>query len=376
MRLFFITEDYPDKYRSTFIFVKQLVEEIAARGNECYVIAPHSVTRTKRLSYSKEFNKIRSGSVEVHRPNYISISNLNIGGFSPGLYLHKRAVLRALKKIAHTPDAIYCHFWTSAYEVVEYAISKRIPLFVASGESVIDVLPNERVRSLLYDYVSGVICVSSKNKEESISLKLTKADICRIIPNAVNLTLFCKLDRLTCRQEMGFSQSDYIIAYLGWFNERKGARRVSEALKRIQGKQVKGIFIGEGPDVPEYAGILFCGSLPHDEIPKYLNAADVFVLPTRKEGCCNAIIEAMACGLPIISSDKSFNYDILDETNSILCDPDNVEALAEAIKLLRDDLDLRQKLSQGALGRAKKLSIANRAATIESFIKANLPKHD
>ncbi len=66
-------------------------------------------------------------------------------------------------------------------------------------------------------------------------------------------------------------------------------------------------------------------------IPNYICASDVFVLPTTAEGCCNAIIEAMGCGLPIVSSDRAFNYDILNEENSILVDPESVDEIDNAI---------------------------------------------
>ena len=95
---------------------------------------------------------------------------------------------------------------------------------------------------------------------------------------------------------------------------------------------MKSIFIGSGEQTPEIDGILFCGKLPHDQIVHYLNAADVFVLPTLAEGCSNAIIEAMACGLPIISSDLPFNDDILDAENSIRVNSLDVESIAEAIR--------------------------------------------
>ena len=70
----------------------------------------------------------------------------------------------------------------------------------------------------------------------------------------------------------------------------------------------------------------------HDVIAEYLNCADIFVSPTLAEGCSNSIVEAMACGLPIISSDLPFNHDILDEKNSILLDPVEVNEIALAIR--------------------------------------------
>ena len=112
--------------------------------------------------------------------------------------------------------------------------------------------------------------------------------------------------------------------------------------------------------------------MPHREISKYLNAADVFVLPTLHEGCCNAIIEAMACGLPIISSNKSFNWDILDESNSLLIDPLNENEIFEAIKTLKVNKNQRMKLSQGALNKAKSLRIEERAKNILCFMEQKI----
>lgn len=85
----------------------------------------------------------------------------------------------------------------------------------------------------------------------------------------------------------------------------------------------------------------------------YLNAADFFVLPTLAEGCCNAIIEALACGLPVISSNLPFNDDILDENNSIKINPMDIQALRESMTMLIEDELLRNRLSDGALRQAK-----------------------
>ena len=99
-----------------------------------------------------------------------------------------------------------------------------------------------------------------------------------------------------------------------------------------------------------------------------MNCADIFVLPTLHEGCCNAIIEAMACGLPIVSSDRDFNHDILDETCSILIDPTNTKEIAKAIKTLKENKSLRDKLSQGAIDKSQTLTIDRRAKKIIDFI--------
>lgn len=87
----------------------------------------------------------------------------------------------------------------------------------------------------------------------------------------------------------------------------------------------------------------------------------MFCLPTLNEGCSNAIVEAIACGLPIISSNLPFNDDILDSSNALLVNPESVDDIASAIKQLMDNSDLRQKLAEGSKEKAKSLRIEFRA---------------
>jgi glycosyltransferase involved in cell wall biosynthesis len=189
-----------------------------------------------------------------------------------------------------------------------------------------------------------------------------------VIPNAIDNKIFRLFDKHKCRKQFGISKDTFIVAFVGWFSERKGSRRVARALSLVNKvKPVYSFFIGEGTEDPVCPNILYKGKVKHDEIPIYLNAADVFVLPTQHEGCCNAIIEAMACGLPIISSDLPFNYDVLNHHNSILINPNNVENIKTAIMSLVMDEKLKNELSKGALETSSHLSITDRAITIISF---------
>jgi glycosyltransferase involved in cell wall biosynthesis len=148
--------------------------------------------------------------------------------------------------------------------------------------------------------------------------------------------------------------------------------RLNSALQLIADSEIKAVFIGTGSEDPDYDGIIYKGRVNHDDIPLWLNAADVFVLPTENEGCCNAIIEAMACGLPIISTDASFNHDILNEGNSIVIDCHDVQSIASAIHILKNDEVLRQRLSEGSLKSAEGLSISHRAEMIISFMQSKI----
>ena len=370
MNIVIISYDYSDERRTAYAFVAQLVEQWARQGHNCWVIAPYSIVANRRFHATKEVIRHEGqGSITILRPNFFSASNLKIGGKRVSWMMHEWAVKRALKWLPCKPDIIYGHFWERAHEGFQYAKKHGIPLFVATGESdVASMIGKWNDKTNFCNYVSGVICVSTKNKQESIALGLTDESKCIVIPNAVNAELFHKLDKSSCRHALNISGNDFVVAFVGWFNERKGATRVADAIKRV-GKGVKSLFVGGGELEPQCDGILFKGLLPHDKVPLYLGAADCFVLPTLHEGCCNAVVEAMACGLPVISSDLPFNWDILNETNSIMVDPNNIDEIADAIRSLRDDALKRESLAKGALKSVQDLTIDQRAENIIYFIK-------
>lgn len=372
MNICFISYSYPGKHnQSDFAFVKQLVDAIANQGNYCYVLAPYNFAHYRRLSRHIEEYEVENGKVTVFRPAYLSFSTFHIGRLNLSELSYKRALRKAFRLLPVTPSIVYGHFWSSAYAGYEFAKSNNIPLFVATGESTIENVCSTPMQLHAFrDYVSGVICVSSKNRDESIRLGLTTEDKCRVFPNAVNAELFYKRDKMMCREQLGLPQADFIVAFVGWFNERKGSLRVAEAINRVSG--VKSIFVGKGDQEPQCDGILFKGAVPHEQVPVYLGAADCFVLPTLAEGCCNAVIEAMACGLPVISSNLPFNWDVLDETNSIMVAPKSIDEIAGAIVKLRDDKDLRERLSVGALKKVASLTIDNRAKEIIEFMKTKI----
>lgn len=367
-RICIITEGYPEEGRPIYTFVKNIVDTLADNGNDCTVIAPFSVNRYKKINtYYDAYTTSKGSVVKVYRPNILTVSNWNIMGFRPTTYVFKKAVNKVLKKMKLKPDVIYGHFWRNAIYAYEYAYKNNIPLFVATGESIINLNDLSGKIDDFVDYVSGVICVSTKNKDESIEKGLAIPEKCRVIPNAINPSVFKKMDKLECRRKLGFDPDIFISITVGAFIDRKGTLRVSSAIDKIS-DDVYSVFIGHGPDIPNCKNILFCGRIDNKELPFYLNAADIFVLPTLHEGCCNAIIEALACGLPVISSDLSFNWDVLDNTNSILIDPNDVDGIANAIKLLKDNTQMRDSLSKGALKIAAEHTLYKRAIKIENFI--------
>ena len=348
-----IAPGYPTKDDPEYAFIQPLARAVVDTGIECSVIVPQSISRTKVRNKKKRPYKwidqtAKGNIITIYQPTYISTSNIIIHNTKVSAYLQNKAIIRCYHKEKINAEIIYAHFWECGIPAAQIAKEINVPVVVATGESVIPVFDyfNDKTIKNMLSEVKGVISVSRKNLIESQKLGLLKDEMkSAVITNGYNLIEKKKKKKEEARKKLNLDSDAFIGAFVGEFCERKGDQRVVEAVKAMP--YVKLIMAGKGTYKPQGEQILFCKELSHNKLVHLLNAADFFVLPTLAEGCCNAIVEAMACGLPIVSSNLSFNDDILSEDNSVRIDPNDIGQIRDAIKLLYDNKELAEKLSKG-----------------------------
>lgn len=378
-RFLFITSGYPTEYIQRYTFLDNLVCAMKDIGVETTVICPvsftHALVRKEKLPPQKWTRMTNKNQIiPVYSPRIVTLSTPKniylrrlITRFNNSQFL--RAVNNVIRKNELLFSVAYGHF-ISPSGVTAAWIDKmyKCASCLAYGENTsytVDELGEAHVRRLLNN-IDSVIAVSSINKEYLINHRIVRPEIVQVIPNAVNRDEFYPLDKQEMRKKHGFPQDAFIVAFVGYFTQIKGSQRLSTALERLP--DVHAIFIGNGEFEPTCPSILFKGNVRHDKIAELLSAADVFVLPTLAEGCCNAIIEAMACGLPVISSNLPFNDDILNDKCAIRIDTNDIDAIAEAIQTLKDNSNLRMRMRRAALEKAESLEIGQRAKRILDWI--------
>jgi glycosyltransferase involved in cell wall biosynthesis len=192
-----------------------------------------------------------------------------------------------------------------------------------------------------------------------------------VFPNGVDLNLFYRRERTAMCRKFRVPENRFNIAFVGDFGADKGVGRLLAAARGLP--NVALIVAGRGRLPEPSPEVVFQQPVPHRFIPELLSAADLFVLPTTIEGSCNAVIEAMACGLPMVTSNGPYMDDLLTEQVALRVDPLDVAALRGAIQKLMASPGLQAAMAAACLERARLFDINVRARGIMEWISRNRP---
>jgi len=288
MKIILLVYLFPPKWMAgTEIATYYLAEHMAQRGHEVHVITSLDKGLPKE-SYEKGFH--------IHRLKKIRF----------GLFFLWVDIIRAIRKI--NPDIIHAQGFFTAVPAIVTKKALNIP-FVVWGQGADIYRPDLFIKIIyksIYKNADSVIALTEHMKQEM--LKSFKREI-HIIPNGI------KLSRFSSNFSSSISKEDTKnILFVGRLHPVKGLPFLIKAIKEVREKipDIKLFLVGNGEDKKMLSDltkdlgindcVVFMGTIPHDKISAIMNQSDIFVLPSLSESFGLVLLEAMACGLPIVAT--------------------------------------------------------------------------
>jgi glycosyltransferase involved in cell wall biosynthesis len=288
--------------------------------------------------------------LQVHHPRFLVPPRMGMLTGPASLYLTARAALRRLLDQGHRFDAIDAHYlYPDGVAAVRLGQEFGLPVVITARGSDTSLLPQYRLpRRAICRAIAGadaLIAVSEGLKQGLVALG-APADKVTVLRNGVDLDTFhLPASRAALRTELGLDDAPLLLS-VGHLIERKGHHLVIQALRKLPGHRL--VIVGEGPDraalLAEAArqGVMnrmtLAGAQPHARLPMFYGAADVMVLASSREGWANVLLEAMACGTPVVASPAWGSREAVRAPEAgLVIDETTPEAIAAGVRRLLSD---------------------------------------
>jgi len=265
---------------------------------------------------------------EVHYPRFLAIPGLFRGLDSLFMALGSYFTLRRLKARGH--NLIDAHFaYPDGHAAIKLGRWLGLPVTVTLRGTEMPQSRNPalvpKLREVFRD-ANKVITVSDSLRRLALSLGLSE-ERGQVVGNGVDADRFAPVPRQEARTRHNLPENAQVLITVGGLVERKGFHRVIACLPELLKSHPDLHYLVVGGPCPEgdmtqalkdqaadlglADRVHFLGSIRPDDLKWPLSAADVFVLSTRNEGWANVILEAMACGLPVVASDVGGNSEVV-----------------------------------------------------------------
>lgn len=215
---------------------------------------------------------------------------------------------------------------------------------------------------LLKGIFDRVITVSERVRQYCLEADYLPPEKVVTVYNGIEDCWAGPIARSDVRISLGLSDQDLVVMTVANIRQIKGIDLLVKAAARLKDRFPNMRFLVVGSvNEPEHMYELqklvaqnqldqqfrFIG--PREDVPALLDASDMFVLPSRSEGFSNALVEAMLCRLPCVATDVGGNAEALrDGVNGYLVPNESVERIAEAIALLLEDSELRNRMGDAS----------------------------
>jgi glycosyltransferase involved in cell wall biosynthesis len=319
-----------------------------ARFCQVHVIAP--VPAWKRIRHPADLTRIPSGSVEGVSASYPTCWTM------PRLMPHWHAAQIHQSIRSHVRDvrkAFPFDVVLGAFAYPDVVVASRVAadascpyVALVMGSDMNDLAQRLNLRGHIREalsHASRVVAVSDALRQRVLELGIPHERIL-VQHNGVNGERFRIRDRAETRRTLGLAEHENLITFVGNLVYEKGSDVLIEAMGRLRAtgsRDVRVALIGDGTQKQALLSrcdalgigdrVSFAGRQSPDDVALWLSASDMLCLPSRREGCPNVVLEALASGRPVVAARVGGVPELLNERNGLMVPPDSPAELAEAL---------------------------------------------
>ena len=342
---------FPPHFGGVGVHIHTLSKKLVEEGHEVFVITyPHKEIR------------------DIDGIHVIGTKGINLPGIRGLMFKNnaKKELEDLIKK--EDIDIIHGHYlFPAGAAAVEVGNKHNIKTYVtAHGSDMFELYKSKpfmrpTIKKVLKN-ADGIFAVSKALRQEIIATGVSGiAEKTKLSWNSVDISKFSLKDDDSFKKEFGLFDKP-IVLFVGNLIKRKNVGALLEA-KKIAKSDYYLVIVGDGPlskklrkkvedeNIPD---VIFTGS--RTDVENIIPNCDFLVLPSFSESFGLVLIEALACGKPVIGSDVGGISEIINEDVGLLVNPNDISLISNSIDRLVDDEELRAKLSANARNRAKDFS--------------------
>jgi glycosyltransferase involved in cell wall biosynthesis len=342
------------------IFVEnRLRHTLALGGLEATVVAPtpffpfsHPAFGRYAVFAKAPRHEVRHG-VEVWHPRYAVIPKFGSAWTPQFLYRAALSAVRRLQRQGRSFDVIDAHyFYPDGVAAAMLGRTLRLPVVITGRGTDLTLIPQARGPRAQIQRAAGeasaMIAVCDDLRTRLVALGADEARTL-VLRNGVDLDQFAMGDRQGARQALNLQ--GFTLLSVGSLIPRKGHGLIIEALAGCPDCTL--LIAGQGPLRAELEAqarrfgvegrVRFLGEVSHAELPSIYRAADVMVLASQREGWANVLLEAMACGTPVLASDVNGTAEVVRSPAAGRLLPERTpRSLIDTLAVLRRDMPRRE----------------------------------
>ncbi len=311
----------------------------------------------------------RHFSLPAIRPLVAPITDLHFAFAEAALEQPLRAALEG-------SDVLFVKFMSSI-GLLRFA-PKDLPAVISIGEgpeSITRRLASTAVRRRAQLFLPRARCIEVRSEQvaDIISRLVPRGPEIAVVPSGVDLDFFQTGGMAQARHRLGLPIEQRVVSHVGTNVASKGGARLARAVQQISNC----VCVVAGPGWPKGRideSTIGLGTLDPRGVRDLLQASNAFGLPSESEGMPNALLEAMACGVPTITGARHYSDFLQDDVHCIKVDPLDMDAIRNALMRLLDDRQVAARIVSNALDRVATFGLTPRIERLEQLLASSPAK--